>query len=154
MSGVSYVSYGKCPRDSHLPNENKVAYSSSAVAGVFLHNTSTKTLTRVGTKCAFLYAHVHVQAMRSLAMAKLYAFDTGTHGQFFWNFRTELEPRWDYMQVEYHMSAVEGILVLRLISFSSLCSVSCHVCRRWPATGCLGEVVGSPNPSPRRCAPN
>ena len=36
--------------------------------------------------------------MRDLAMAKLFAFDLNTHGQFFWNFRTELEPRWDYMQ--------------------------------------------------------
>lgn len=36
--------------------------------------------------------------MRDLAMAKLYAFDLHTHGQFFWNFRTEFEPRWDFMQ--------------------------------------------------------
>lgn len=34
--------------------------------------------------------------MRKLAYTKLNAFDYGTHGQFFWNFRTELEPRWDY----------------------------------------------------------
>lgn len=34
--------------------------------------------------------------MRKLAYIKLNAFDYGTHGQFFWNFRTELEPRWDY----------------------------------------------------------
>lgn len=34
--------------------------------------------------------------MRKLAYTKLNAFDLGSHGQFFWNFRTELEPRWDY----------------------------------------------------------
>ena len=36
--------------------------------------------------------------MNILAKAKLYVFDTLTHGQFFWNFRTEYEPRWDYQQ--------------------------------------------------------
>lgn len=30
-----------------------------------------------------------------LARAKLNAFDSG-HGWFFWNFRTEFEPRWDF----------------------------------------------------------
>eukprot|EP01041_Mallomonas_annulata_P011054 gene11054-23110_t len=59
-TGESYVSYGKCPRDHYIENEDK--------------------------------------SMRSLAMAKLYAFDLHTHGQFFWNFRTEFEPRWDFMQ--------------------------------------------------------
>jgi hypothetical protein len=39
------------------------------------------------------------QAMRTLSYAKLNAFDRDTHGQFFWNFRTEFEPRWDYQQV-------------------------------------------------------
>jgi len=37
------------------------------------------------------------EAMTILASAKLNAFDAGTHGQFFWNFRTEFEPRWDYL---------------------------------------------------------
>jgi len=33
----------------------------------------------------------------NLAKAKLYAFDFGGHGWFFWNFKTDLqEPRWDY----------------------------------------------------------
>lgn len=36
--------------------------------------------------------------MKRLAYAKLRAFDSDTHGQFFWNFRTEFEPRWDYAQ--------------------------------------------------------
>ena len=40
-------------------------------------------------------------AMRLLAYSKLSAFDTDTHGQFFWNFRTEFEPKWDFaMAVE------------------------------------------------------
>ncbi|CAM9648474.1 unnamed protein product, partial [Choristocarpus tenellus] len=34
--------------------------------------------------------------MTALALAKLHAFETG-HGWFFWNFKTELEVRWDYM---------------------------------------------------------
>lgn len=37
--------------------------------------------------------------LRKMAAAKLLAFDSHTHGQFFWNFRTELEPKWDYQQV-------------------------------------------------------
>lgn len=36
--------------------------------------------------------------VRDLAHAKLNVFDRHTHGQFFWNFRTEFEPRWDYLQ--------------------------------------------------------
>ena len=33
-----------------------------------------------------------------MALSKLFAFDYANHGQFFWNFRTELEPRWSYLQ--------------------------------------------------------
>eukprot|EP01038_Epipyxis_sp_PR26KG_P009311 gene9311-12547_t len=36
--------------------------------------------------------------IRDLSYSKLSAFDIGTHGQIFWNFRTEFEPRWDYQQ--------------------------------------------------------
>ena len=39
-----------------------------------------------------------VDVVRDLAFAKLNVFDRHTHGQFFWNFRTEFEPRWDYLQ--------------------------------------------------------
>lgn len=38
------------------------------------------------------------EATRLLAQCKLYAFDMRTHGNFFWNFRTEFEPRWDYLR--------------------------------------------------------
>ena len=37
--------------------------------------------------------------MRKLGYAKIRAFDLPTHGQFFWNFRTELEERWDFQRV-------------------------------------------------------
>ena len=37
--------------------------------------------------------------MRKLAYIKLHAFDYQTSGNFFWNFRTEFEPRCDYQQV-------------------------------------------------------
>jgi hypothetical protein len=37
--------------------------------------------------------------VRALSYAKLHAFDLQTHGQFFWNFRTEFETRWDYLRV-------------------------------------------------------
>ena len=38
------------------------------------------------------------EAMTILSRAKINAFDVGTHGQFFWNFRTEFEPRWSYLE--------------------------------------------------------
>jgi glucan 1,3-beta-glucosidase len=34
--------------------------------------------------------------LQQLAHAHLKVFDRLSHGNFFWNFRTELEPRWDY----------------------------------------------------------
>ena len=37
--------------------------------------------------------------VRRLALAKLHAYDFHTHGQFFWNFRTEFETRWDFFRV-------------------------------------------------------
>jgi hypothetical protein len=36
--------------------------------------------------------------MQILSYSKLHAFDLNTHGNFFWNFRTEFEPRWDYLE--------------------------------------------------------
>jgi glucan 1,3-beta-glucosidase len=36
-------------------------------------------------------------AVTMLAQAQLQVFEA-THGQFFWNFRTELEPRWSYLE--------------------------------------------------------
>lgn len=36
--------------------------------------------------------------MPRIGMAKMNAFDKDTHGFFFWNFRTELESKWDYQQ--------------------------------------------------------
>ena len=37
--------------------------------------------------------------MKTLSYASLNSFDQETHGQFFWNFRTEFEPKWDFQQV-------------------------------------------------------
>ena len=39
-----------------------------------------------------------LSVIKELSYAKLHAFDKDTHGQFFWNFRTEFEPRWDYLK--------------------------------------------------------
>jgi glucan 1,3-beta-glucosidase len=35
--------------------------------------------------------------LNKFALAQLFSFDLSTHGNMFWNFRTELEPRWDYL---------------------------------------------------------
>lgn len=39
------------------------------------------------------------EVLRKLGYAKIGVFDLPTHGQFFWNFRTELEERWDFQKV-------------------------------------------------------
>lgn len=60
-------------------------------------------------------------AMRLLAHSKLSAFDSDTHGQFFWNFRTEFEPKWDFaMAVErkWLPSNYSDLTTLALISDS------------------------------------
>lgn len=36
--------------------------------------------------------------MKRLGLAKINAFGVDTHGFFFWNFRTELESKWDYQR--------------------------------------------------------
>ena len=51
-----------------------------------------------------------VEEVKKLSYAKLHAFDMSTHGQFFWNFRTELETRWDYLQVVLRGSYLLGPL--------------------------------------------
>ena len=38
------------------------------------------------------------QETRRLALSKLNQFDQHSHGQLFWNFRTELEDKWDYQR--------------------------------------------------------
>jgi hypothetical protein len=37
------------------------------------------------------------EVMTVMGYAKLNAFDRLTHGNFFWNFRTEFEPKWDFI---------------------------------------------------------
>lgn len=34
--------------------------------------------------------------VKKIAYAKLYTYDQQTHGNFYWNFRTEFDTRWDY----------------------------------------------------------
>ena len=34
----------------------------------------------------------------TIGLAMLYGYDANGHGQFFWNFRTELEDKWDYQR--------------------------------------------------------
>ncbi|CAN0122225.1 unnamed protein product, partial [Scytosiphon promiscuus] len=56
--------------------------------------------------------HSEDEFMTSLAYAKLNAFEAG-HGWFFWNFKTELEVRWDYLDAvergyfPYHVDDLE-----------------------------------------------
>jgi hypothetical protein len=59
--------------------------------------------------------------MRLLAFSKLSAFDSDTHGQFFWNFRTEFEPKWDFamaVQREWLPTNYSDLTTADLISSS------------------------------------
>eukprot|EP00904_Undaria_pinnatifida_P005193 jgi/Undpi1/1803/HiC_scaffold_12.g05190.m1 len=56
--------------------------------------------------------HAEDEFMTGLAYAKLHAFEAG-HGWFFWNFKTELEVRWNYLEATdkgyfpYHVDNLE-----------------------------------------------
>lgn len=39
-----------------------------------------------------------ISEVQQFAYAQLYSYDLFTHGFYFWNFRTELETRWDYQR--------------------------------------------------------
>ena len=45
-----------------------------------------------------VYKTIDSEVTRKLALSKLNAFDLYSHGQIFWNFRTELEVKWDYQR--------------------------------------------------------
>jgi hypothetical protein len=60
------------------------------------------------------------EEVRVLAYAKLHAFDYQTHGQFFWNFRTEFETRWDFQRVSYQRLDVFHTLILGFFSSENL----------------------------------
>ncbi|CAN0360664.1 unnamed protein product [Ascophyllum nodosum] len=59
------------------------------------------------------YWHNEDEFMTNLAYSMLHTFDAG-HGWFFWNFRTELEVRWDYIAATdkgyfpYHVDNLEN----------------------------------------------
>lgn len=58
--------------------------------------------------------------MKNLGYSKLNAFDYRTHGQFFWNFRTEFEPRWDFIQASgkgWLASSFDEAIVLEIASY-------------------------------------
>ena len=43
-----------------------------------------------------------INDVQEFSFAQLYSYDLFTHGFFFWNFRTELESRWDYQRVSLY----------------------------------------------------
>ena len=62
--------------------------------------------------------------MKALGRAKMHAFDSG-HGFYFWNFKTELEDRWDYMQ-----STEKGYFPERVDKLEHDPRII-HACDRW-----------------------
>ena len=48
-------------------------------------------------KCLTDSAHFGFDQIKKFAVCSREVFDSTFNGQFFWNFRTELEPRWSYI---------------------------------------------------------
>jgi hypothetical protein len=67
--GPSYVEHGTCPVDRSNFAEEDDENNDGQLTGV-----------------------------RKFAFAQLHSYELHTHGWFFWNFRTELEDRWDYQR--------------------------------------------------------
>lgn len=85
---------GTCPVDRPFPNDDQVHYVS--IINQYYDNLEFKS------RIVFTMQSLS-KVMRKLGYVKMHSYDRHTHGQFFWNFRTELEPRWDYQEVSLGM---------------------------------------------------
>ena len=86
-TGVSSPSYGMCPTDIDWSN-------------IYLDNFTKiniqNTRTDEDKKCS--KKNTNNEVLRKLAHKKLCSFSRSTHGWYFWNFRTELSDRWNYLK--------------------------------------------------------
>jgi glucan 1,3-beta-glucosidase len=91
-TGSSTPEFGMCPIDKPFDNDKEV--------GPLIYFVQHVLLNRKQRSCTvFTSCHLcELQVMPRLGMAKINAFDKDTHGCFFWNFRTELESKWDFQK--------------------------------------------------------
>lgn len=84
-----------CPK-SYLPPPYDVDFDrSAAMLGPF--GESTQSTIQEG-KCLIDSAHFNFNKVDKFANCQKEVFDQTFDGQFFWNFRNELEPRWNYIE--------------------------------------------------------
>ena len=83
-----------CPY-SYLPAEFAVDFDRTAEKqGPF--GTGEESTPMLG-KCPRDSKHFHNHAVQNLGKDYYETFDSHVEGSFFWNFRNELEPRWNYV---------------------------------------------------------
>ena len=76
-TGVSGPSFGLCPTDIDWKNEG-------GLSG--------------GESCSPADDNFNNMVTTNIAHKKLLAWSEASHGFYFWNFRTELAPRWDFLE--------------------------------------------------------
>jgi glucan 1,3-beta-glucosidase len=81
-TGDSFEDQGMCPRDKPFFNDES--------PDIFSPSSSSD---QGGSR-----SKRERQNVLTLAKIKLHTFDQPLHGHFFWNFRTEFEPRWSLLQ--------------------------------------------------------
>jgi glucan 1,3-beta-glucosidase len=109
-SGVSGPMFGMCPTDidwlslpSHKGQKDKQSSSSSSSSK---GTAVPASMPGSGDNCALQGSQLSLdlpnedndQVVTALAHKKLHAFATASHGFYFWNFRAELAPRWNFLE--------------------------------------------------------
>ena len=85
-TGVSSPSFGMCPTDISwvtIPSENNI---STGPIPKSMHLLEEESI------------NVDNCVLKDLAHKKIASFARSTHGWYFWNFRTEISLRWDYIR--------------------------------------------------------
>ena len=94
-TGVSGPIYGYCPVDRDWPSPVLDSDGDGIIDRLdLLKNGDPISTGNLGGDPAFDDTDA---VMRELAAKKLLAFGQVAHGFFFWNFRTELEPHWSWL---------------------------------------------------------
>ena len=85
-TGVSSPSFGMCPTDISWVDSSKPK------------NLSIGPLPQTSPLSVSYNINMDYSVMRNLAHKKIASFARSTHGWFFWNFRTEISVRWDFIR--------------------------------------------------------
>jgi hypothetical protein len=94
LGGDSYVEYGTCVVDS-THNRCNVTAPSTYNTSELLQRIRRQGAAAIDDDTLALVRFYRRNIVAAFAAAQWSAFNLHTHGQFFWNFRTELEDTWD-----------------------------------------------------------